>query len=61
MTENAYFSLLSHIKQLLSVTLCFATAGIGSVTGQTGHDGTSPALRLVVKAEIVLKIQFDSH
>ena len=27
-TKNAYFSLLTHIKQLLSVTLCDTIAGI---------------------------------
>ena len=29
-TKNAYFSLLTHIKQLLLVTLCDTTAGIGN-------------------------------
>ena len=28
-TQNAYFSLLTHIKQLLSVMFCNTTAGIG--------------------------------
>ena len=28
-TKNAYFSLLTHIKQLLLVTFCDPTAGIG--------------------------------
>ena len=29
MTQDAYFSLMTHIKQLLLVTFCYTTAGIG--------------------------------
>ena len=29
-TQNAYFSLLTHTKQLLLVTFCVTTAGIGA-------------------------------
>ena len=32
MTNNASFSLLTHTKQLLLVTFCYTTTGIGSVT-----------------------------
>ena len=28
LTQNAYFSLMSHTKQLLLVTFCYTTAGI---------------------------------
>ena len=28
-TQNAYFSLMTHTKQLLLVTFCYTTAGIG--------------------------------
>ena len=38
-TQNAYFSLLTHTKQLLLVTFCDMTAGIVSVMGQTGQTG----------------------
>ena len=38
-TQNAYFSLIRHTKQLLSVTFCDATAGIGiSKVRQTADD-----------------------
>ena len=30
-TQNAYFSLVTHTKQLLLVTLCDTTAGIGNL------------------------------
>ena len=45
MAKNAYFSLSTHIKQLLVVTFCAMTAGIGSGMGQAGRrdgwdDGT---------------------
>ena len=29
-TQNAYFSLMTHTKQLLFVTFCYTTAGIGA-------------------------------
>ena len=45
--KNAYFSLLTHTKQLLLVTFCYTTVGIGSVTGRM--EGWTD-----VKAEIVM-------
>ena len=35
MTQNAYFSLLAHTKQLLLVTFCDTTAGFELFFGQT--------------------------
>ena len=35
MTKNAYFSLLTHTKQLLLVTFCNITAGIGASFSDT--------------------------
>ena len=32
LTQNEYFSLITHTKQLLSVTCCDTTAGIGAIT-----------------------------
>ena len=34
-TQNAYFSLMTHTKQLLLVTFCYTTAGIGASFGHT--------------------------
>ena len=37
MTQNAYFSLIAHTKQLLLVTFCDTTAGIGASFRTHGH------------------------
>ena len=37
--KNAYFPLLTHIKELLLVKFVYMTVGIGSVTGQDVTDG----------------------
>ena len=50
-TQDAYFSLLTHTKQPLLVTFCDTIAGIGTVTGQ---DGTMPGGRTDVNVEIVM-------
>ena len=46
-TQNAYFSLITHTKQLLSVKFCDTIAGIGSVTGRKDR-------RTDMKVEIVM-------
>ena len=38
-TKNVYFSLLTHIKQLLLVTLCHTPAGIGNL--KVGRDSAA--------------------
>ena len=46
-THNAYFLLLTHTKQLLLVTICDATAGIGSifwVAGQRTGEGKTDVM-----------------
>ena len=55
MTKNAYFLLLTHTKQLLLVTLCNGTAGIGN--SKVGHDAAYAADaegRTDVKVDIVM-------
>ena len=54
MTQNAYFSLLKHTKQLLLVTFCDTTAGIGASfwTNERTYatmDGQTWRLKLVFK------------
>ena len=39
-TKNVYFSLLTHAKQLLLVTLSHTPTGIGN--SEVGRDGTTP-------------------
>jgi hypothetical protein len=39
--QHAYFSLLTHTKQLLLVTVCDALAGIEVSFGRTEPDGTT--------------------
>ena len=44
-TQNAYFSLLTRIKQLLHMTFCDGTVEIGANSGPAergGTTGTSP-------------------
>ena len=41
-TKNAYLLLLTHIKQLLLVTLCNTTAGIGNL--KVGRDANAAAI-----------------
>ena len=36
-TQNAYFSLITHTKQLLLVSICYTTAGIGASFRTHGH------------------------
>ena len=40
-TQNAYFSLITHTKQLLLVTFCDTTAGIRSETGRDEADNAN--------------------
>ena len=60
MTKDAYFSLLTHTKQLLLVTFCDTLAGIevsfgtdGTRTGQTELDGRMDR-QTDVEVEIVI-------
>ena len=53
-TQNEYFLLMTHTKQLLLVTFCYITAGIGASfrtheTGRTETDGQTD-----VEVEIVI-------
>ena len=45
MNQNAYFSLLAHIKQLLLVIFCDMTAGIGNDTEQDAAGMVQNAVR----------------
>ena len=62
-TQNAYFSLMTHTKQLLLVTFCYTTAGIGAsfrthgrTDGQTDArtDGRTEEGQTDVEVEIVI-------
>ena len=57
MTKDAYFSLLTHTKQLLLVTFCDTLAGIEVRFGRTGPDerkhGTTDG-QTNVEVEIVI-------
>ena len=59
-TQNAYFSLFTHTKQLLLVTICCTTAGIevsfrtdGGRTEDGGTDGRTEG-QTDVEVEIVI-------
>ena len=41
-TQNAYFSLITHTKELLLVTVCDDTAGIGSWKGTAEFKDGNP-------------------
>ena len=45
MNQNAYFSLLAHIKQVLLVIFCDMTAGIGNDTEQDAAGMVQNAVR----------------
>ena len=51
-TQNAYFSLLTHTKQLLLVTFCDTTAEIGS--DKERLDGRTPYGQADMRVEIVI-------
>ena len=55
-TQTTYFSLLTHVKQLSSVTFCDTTAGIGKNGSVTygRRDGQTD-----VKSEIVIYIKHN--
>ena len=48
-TQDAYFSLMTHTKQLLLVTFCDAIAGIFRTHGRTAAEGQTD-----VEVEIVI-------
>ena len=52
-TQNAYFSLITHTKQLLSVTFCDPMAGIG-VSFQTDTQKTAAGGQTDMEVEIVI-------
>ena len=52
-TENAYFLLLTHTKQLLLVTFCDTTAGIGA-SFRTDTRRTAAEGQTDVEVEIVI-------
>ena len=54
-TQNAYFSLMTHTKQLLFVTFCCTTAGIevrfrthGRTDGRTAEGQTDVEVEIVI-------------
>ena len=53
-TQNAYFSLITHTKQLLSVIFCDTTAGIGA-TFRT-HGRKRAVGQRDVEVELVIQI-----
>ena len=54
-TQDAYFSLMTHTKQLLFVTFCCITAGIGvSFRTQAWTDGPTEEGQTDVEVEIVI-------
>ena len=54
-TKNAYFSLLTHTKQLLLVTICYITAGNGVSFLKHGRtDGRGTEGQTDVEVEIVI-------
>ena len=54
MTENAYFSLLSHIKQLLLLTFSDTIAGIGASFQTHGNRRTETDGQADVEVETVI-------
>ena len=48
-TKNVYFSLLTHIKQLLLVTLCHTPAEIGN--SEAGRDADADATDAAVRTD----------
>ena len=54
-TQNAYSSLMTHTKQLLLVTFCYTTAGIGaSFRTHARTDGRTEEGQTDVEVEIVI-------
>ena len=54
-TQNAYFSRMTHTKQLLLVTFCYTTAGIGASFRTHGRmDARTEEGQTDVKVEIVI-------
>ena len=56
-TQNAYFSLITHTKQLLLVTFCDTTPGIGASVWTHVHGWTEG--QIDVEVEIVIKINLQ--
>ena len=60
MTQNAYFSLITHTKQLLLVSICYTIAGIGASFRKHGWtdggrtDGGRTEGQTDVEVEIVI-------
>ena len=54
-TQNAYFSLMTHTKQLLLVTFCCTTAGIG-VSFQTHAQTAAAAVEGQTEVEVEIAI-----
>ena len=57
LTQNAYFSLIAYTKQILLVTFCDTTAGIGASFrkhGRTVEDGRRREGQTDVEVEIVI-------
>ena len=55
-TQNAYFTLITHTKQLLLVIFCYTTAGIGAnfrTDAQTADGGRTEG-QTDVEVEIVI-------
>ena len=53
-TQNAYFSLITHTKQLLLVTFCDPTAGIGVSFRTHGRTAAAAEGQTDVEVEIVI-------
>ena len=54
-TKNTYFSCMAHTKQILLVTFCCTTAGIGASFRKHGHtDGRRMEGQTDVEVEIVI-------
>ena len=53
-TQNAYFSLITHIKQLLLVTFSDTTAGIGAIFQTDARWRTAAEGQTDVEVEIVI-------
>ena len=54
-TQNAYFSLITHTKQFLFVTFCYPTAGIG-VSFQT-HGWTDSRRTAVAEGQTNVEVE----
>ena len=62
MTQNAYFSLITHTKQLLLVTFCDTTAGIGASFRTHGRTETRREEgQTDVEVEIVIQMGSKIH